>query len=39
VVFHDPLRISDFPDRKAMAATAGRIVAQGFEKAQEIAAT
>ena len=39
VVFHDPLRVSDFPDRKSLAAASGQVVAQGFADCQEIAET
>jgi 1-acyl-sn-glycerol-3-phosphate acyltransferase len=38
VVFHDPVRVDDFDDRKALARHLEEVVARGFE-AQEIAAT
>jgi lyso-ornithine lipid O-acyltransferase len=31
VVFHAPVAVSDFPDRKALAAHCGVVVRQGLE--------
>ncbi len=38
VIFHDPLRVADFADRKALAAGLGRATREGFGTGQVIAA-
>ena len=38
VMFHDPLRVADFADRKALATALGRATREGFDTGQVIAA-